>query len=81
MQGSSVDVNGLAPPYLAELLEFNNLPGSRRATFYVSTSNNHSFSVCVPKMWSKLPSFIRDSSSVDVFKSRLKTLFKRSYDC
>ena len=42
---------------------------------------DRSFSVSGPATWNALPHYIRDASSVDIFKSRLKTyLFGLLYD-
>src|SRR6218665_1867817 len=41
-----------------------------------------SFSVAGPTAWNSLPDYVKNASSLESFKSRLKTLlFKNSYDC
>ena len=42
---------------------------------------DRSFSVAAPKLWNKLPNYIRTSASISVFKSRLKPyLFRVAFD-
>ena len=42
---------------------------------------DRAFSVAAPKLWNEIPSFIKFSPSVDVFKSRLKThLFRLAFN-
>ena len=51
------------------------IPSSRTKTY-----GERAFSVAAPTMWKSLPEYIRQSPSLHVFKSNLKTfLFKQSY--
>jgi hypothetical protein len=74
-------LNGLAPPYLAELLHpytparalrsadqlFLGVPKTKR-----KLRGDRAFAVVAPKIWNGLPLFIRQASSVSDFKSLLK---------
>ena len=75
-------MNGMAPPYIIELLEFNNLSGTRNPTLHIPTvSSQRAFSVSAPRLWNNLPSHLKSCESVEIFKSKLKTLlFKESYN-
>ena len=77
-------LNGLAPEYLAELLQYNNLSGSRCPTLKSSVTATHrgarAFQASAPLLWNSLPVELRQSPNVNNFKCTLKTfLFKRSY--
>ena len=75
-------VNGLAPEYLAELLHLYQPcrtlrsskkcllqdPGSRTATF-----GKRSFALAAPSLWNNLPEDIKQSTSLSIFKSSLKS--------
>lgn len=77
-------VNGLAPSYLNELLVFNNDSGCRRRSLHIVDpydTKNRAFQTAAPALWNRLPSVIKDSKSVQLFKSSLKThLFRKSYN-
>ena len=82
-------LNNLAPSYIRDLLipyisscqqrsSFKNLLSIPH--FNLRTYGARSFSVAVPKLWNTLPSDIKNSPSVSVFKNRLKTfLFKKAF--
>ena len=76
-------LNGLAPCYLNEVLQYNNISGRRASTLHISLSNqstSRAFQIAGPKLWHKLPYDIRTCENVIIFKNRLKTyLFKRCY--
>lgn len=81
--------NGLAPDYLSELLiPYQPARALRSANqdlltvpSYKSQYNRHSFSVVGPTLWNDLPHYIKDTSSINIFKSRLKTyLFNRYFN-
>ena len=82
-------VNGLAPQYLAELLSFyvpsRKLRSSSQDLLVepkarLKTYGERAFSVCAPKLWNKLPSSVRNSASVDTFKTSLKTyMFSKAF--
>ena len=85
-------INGLAPPYLRDLitprkqtghnLRKDNDPTLLEKTF--SSKYRHTraaFSLNAPKLWNGLPRGIRESSTVEMFKTRLKThLFRLAYE-
>ena len=73
-------LHGLAPDYLANLLTFYKsvctLHSSRSINLSVprsraSTYGNRSFASVSPRLWNKLPDFIRYSETLDSFKTRL----------
>ena len=85
-------LHGTGPHYLTELLcRRTTRPGLRSANALQLTvpktksraerSNaDRAFSIAGPKLWNQLPVVIKNSSSLDVFKSRLKTFyFKKFY--
>ncbi|XP_043942670.1 extracellular calcium-sensing receptor-like [Protopterus annectens] len=77
-------LKGLTPIYLSEMLHpyfparalrsedlsLLEVPRSR-----LKTRGDRAFAVAAPKLWNELPLYIRQSSSVAVFKSNLKTYF------
>lgn len=76
-------LNGMAPVYLSELFN-DHLAGSGRTSKLLIPRQHilctRALQIAGPKLWNSLPSVIRDSSSVNVFKRQLKThLFKISY--
>ncbi len=81
-------LNGLAPEYLSELLKPFDTQGMRSTEqgllliprTHLVTYGDRAFSRAAPYLWNQLPRHIRNSSSVNVFKSRLKTyLFDLAY--
>jgi hypothetical protein len=81
--------NGIAPPYLQELIsskrssrslrsadhQLLHIPFTRNGTFA-----DRAFGVAGPRLWNDLPLEIRTVSTVETFKSKLKTfLFKEHY--
>ena len=83
-------LNGQAPSYIKDLVKYRN---SGRVFRYsnkhlfdepvakLKTYGYRAYSVAAPKLWNKLPLDIRLSSSVTVFKTKLKTyLFTNSFD-
>lgn len=73
-------LNSKQPEYLACLL--SKLPDSARRSsnknllvvpFVKSEIGRRAFSFAAPSLWNSLPQLIRDSTSTEVFKSRLKT--------
>ena len=85
-------INGLAPPYLQDLITprkktGRNLRNDDDMTLlernYSSKyrQTNAAFSVSAPKLWNGLPKHIRESLTVDTFKTKLKThLFRLAYE-
>jgi len=47
---------------------FLRVPKSRTTTF-----GDRAFSVCAPKLWNNLPTDVKSSPSIDIFKKKLKT--------
>ena len=82
-------VHGLSAGYLSDQLAYyepsRNLRSSAQYLLKVPRMNlvtcgDNSFYACGPKLWNRLPLFIRTSSTVDIFKSRLKThLFAKCF--
>ena len=78
------------PEYLKELLQIykpsRNLRSSSDNTILVvprtqRAAGSRAFTNCAPQMWNELPKNLRDSQSLSVFKSNLKThLFRICYD-
>ena len=75
-------LNGLAPIYLSELLEpyapTRALRSADQLLLVVPKAKlklrgNRAFAVAAPKLWNELPLHIRQSPTLQVFKSRLKT--------
>ena len=87
-------LHGMAPDYLRHLISV--LPPSRynlrRNDDYAAlltfpkirtkkTLADRSFSCAAPRLWNLLPTTIRSTSSLDIFKIRLKTfLFNRAFN-
>ena len=74
--------HGIAPPYLNELLHRNQSSSSRRESVHIpsTVSNPRAFELIGPKLWYKLPQFIRECDTIVDFKKKLKTyLFTSSY--
>ena len=82
-------IKGSAPQYWSEVVikdhgcslrsaNLNNLPTVRCNT---AIAHNSAFSSRGPNLWNMLPNDIKNSSDLEVFKTRLKTfLFIVSYD-
>ncbi|XP_074496848.1 uncharacterized protein LOC141770897 [Sebastes fasciatus] len=74
----------LAPPYLSDLLS-RSLRSTSAGLLSTPKSNlrsfgDRAFSRAAPKLWNSLPQLIRQSDSLPLFKSRLKThLFSSAY--
>ena len=86
-------LNGLAPPYLSELLSryvpARSLRSADKDLLTVpsisakalKTFGSRSFTLAGPRLWNDLPREIRGSGSLEIFKKRLKThLFKLAYE-
>lgn len=78
-------LNGLAPSYLSELLQYNNLSGSRLPSLklpsFTSSVGDRAFVSSAPLLWNNLPVQLRQCSDIHMFKRHLKTfLFKKSYN-
>ena len=76
-------LNGLGPDYLCDMLHFAN---SDHFIYLVepktaSAFGDKSFEKVGPKLWNELPIEIKTLSSIELFKSALKTLlFKKAFD-
>ena len=83
-------VNGIAPPYLSELLVPYCPPRNLRSTelalltvpqTHLKTYGDRAFAAVAPKLWNELLLQIRDIQTLDTFKTALKThLFTEYYD-
>ena len=77
-------LNGLAAAYLSNLISVykptRNLRSSKAFLLTPVSSNfvrlvDRAFSVYAPKIWKKIPSYIKNAKSLVTFKSKLKTYF------
>jgi len=76
-------LNGLAPCYLAELINLRQPIRCLRSNndhlrlhipvFRTKTYGGRAFSSCAPALWNSLPLDVRSAPSVDTFKTKLKT--------
>ena len=85
-------INGLAPLYLQDLItprtqtgrnlrNDNDLTLLERSFSSKYRQTSAAFSISAPKLWNGLPRGIRESSTVEMFKTRLKThLFRLAYE-
>ena len=83
-------LHGLAPPYLAELLQSHTPSRCLRSADQLllkvpktkrKLRGDRAFAVAAPKLWNGLPQNIKQASSLPVFKSLLKThLFSLAFD-
>ena len=82
-------LNGLAPEYIRQMLipytPSRALRSSSKHLLYTpktskKTYGDRAFSAAAPRLWNGLPLEIKTSSSISIFKSRLKTfLFKLAF--
>ena len=81
-------LNGLCPQYLTNFLEHRKSARSLgssvqdlliQPTCKTKTYGDRAFSVCAPKIWNTIPLEIRQSSSVLLFKKKLKTFLFISF--
>ena len=73
-------LNNLAPTYLSELIQYNNISGSRPPSLKSPTCKTGAFISAAPALWNKLPNKIRQTNDIEVFKKLLKThLFIKCY--
>ena len=77
-------LNGLAPEYLADLLNYNHLSGSRVPSLQLHAAKKslaqRAFTSYAPLLWNCLPAEISQSDRLNCFKNKLKTrLFRKSY--
>ena len=83
-------LNGKAPKYLCDLLQtyqpIRSLRSESRNLLIEKSSKSktygdRAFSVAAPRLWNSMPMDLRDISSIETFKKKLKTyLFKEAYD-
>ena len=75
----------MAPNYIADLLNIKkkgiySLRSNGSIMLEYRKEGDRSFSVAATKLWNELPEVIRNISSIDVFKTALKThLFKSAF--
>ena len=82
-------LNGLAPVYICDLLSYYQPSRALRSADLslldvpatrLITCGDRAFSVAAPKVWNSLPQYLRKSTSLTSFKSKLKTfLFKDAF--
>ena len=77
-------LNGLAPAYLSNLVSIykpsRNLRSSKAFLLTPVPSNfvrlgDRAFSVYAPKIWKKIPNYMKNCKSLETFKRKLKTYF------
>ena len=83
-------LNNLAPEYLRDLLQPSQTTrclrsASKNLLFQprtkTKTYGDRAFSAAGPRLWNELPHELRTETSLDVFKSNLKTyIFKKAYE-
>ena len=83
-------LNGLAPSYLCDIIELykpsRNLRSSDKHLLKVFktkfvTLGGKSFYHAAPIVWNELPIELRKETSIDIFKSKLKTFyFRKAFD-
>ena len=83
-------LNGLAPIYICELLNYKHNVRSLRSSnklllmepkMRLNTVGDRAFSSYAPRLWNVLPLHIKESKNIEAFKSALKTnLFKLHYE-
>ena len=85
-------INFLAPSYICDLVTLekpsnynlrsnNSLVLDPYKVKTLPTLGDRSFSFAAPKLWNKLPNYIKTSASITIFKSQLKTyLFRVAFD-
>ena len=79
----------LAPQYIQDLIndytpQRNLRSGSKclleTPNYNLESYGKRAFSVAAPRLWNSLPMELKTSTSIDIFKKKLKTyLFKHSY--
>ena len=81
-------LNEMAPFYLSSLIQYRSATHSLRSISNnllkeprsrLKTYGDCSFYVAAPRLWNKLPSFIRDSITLTSFKTKLKTHLFRMF--
>ena len=77
-------VRNEAPEYIRDLIELKQSNYSLRSVngtnlsirrSHLKSCGDRAFSVCAPKLWNSLPSEVRTSETVHLFKKRLKTFY------
>ena len=77
-------LNDLAPSYLSELIEIYTPSRSLRSSSlnllkpkvtHFKTLGDKSFSFTAPLVWNKLPLYLRNEKSINIFKKNLKTFY------
>ncbi len=82
-------LTGLAPNYLSDLLSHYHTNRPLRSTnsllllsvpkTRLKLKGDRPFSVAAPQLWNNLPLYLRSATSLQVFKSSVKTYFKKAY--
>lgn len=77
-------LHGLAPPYIADLIQEQKPTRSLRSQSQklllvprskMKSRGDRAFAVAAPKLWNSLPLYIRESPTLGQFKTHLKTYF------
>ena len=77
-------LNDLAPSYLSELIEIytpsrslisSSLNLLKPKVTHFKTLGDKSFSFTAPLVWNKLPLYLRNEKSINIFKKNLKTFY------
>ena len=81
-------INDMAPSYLVSLISYKSHPRSLRSLTHnelveprsrLTTYGDRAFSIVAPPLWNKLPKDIRVSTSLVLFKKKLKTHLYRKF--
>ena len=83
-------LNGVAPDYLSELFTYRHVNRTLRSASQppllsipasqTVTHGDHRFAVCSAVLWNNLPSLLRTATTVNSFKTLLKThLFRQAF--
>ena len=76
-------LNGMGPQYLSQMLNYGNYGHSVSLVepFMNTTMGERAFQKCAPMLWNSMPSSIKESSTLQGFKTNLKThLFGSAYN-
>ena len=73
--------SGISPGYLNNLLEFANVEiRTLKLRYYTTKYGRRAFSYVAPRFWNHLPYEIRNETSVDTFKRKLKHIMFNNID-
>ncbi len=73
-------LHNLAPQYLQTLLKQHHPTRTLRSSSAISLDGDRAFANAAPRLWNSLPQVLRNSTSLDTYKSSLKAhLFKEEF--